>query len=114
MTEVRKGQAPPKIERAAFHDRFMESYQDPAFGAESEALARIEIIAWEAYQEGRKAPVTRKAGPGYADPDYELSADWLEAKSRIEHAQAAWSRSETPSRVLMINGSPRNDGTCPG
>ena len=114
MTEVRKGQAPPPIERTEFHERFMQSYSDPAYRAESEALARIEVIAWEAYQEGRKAPVTRKAGPGYADPEYELSVDWLEAKARIERAQAAWSKPETKSRVLLINGSPRNDGTCPG
>jgi multimeric flavodoxin WrbA len=114
MTEVRKGQAPPPIERTEFHERFMQSYSDPAYRAESQALARIEVIAWEAYQEGRKAPVTRKAGPGYADPEYELSVDWLEAKARIERAQAAWSNPETKSRVLLINGSPRNDGTCPG
>jgi multimeric flavodoxin WrbA len=114
MTEVRKGQAPPMLERAEFHERFMQSYRDPAFQAEAEALGRIEIIAWEAYQESRKAPVTRKAGPGYADPDYELSVDWLEAKARIERAQAAWSRQETVSRVLLVNSSPRNDGSCPG
>jgi multimeric flavodoxin WrbA len=114
MTEVRKGQAPAPIERTEFHERFMQSYRDPAYRAESEALARIEVIAWEAYREGRKAPLTRKAGPGYADPEYELSVDWLEAKARIERAQAAWSKPETKSRVLLINGSPRNDGTCPG
>ncbi|WP_077002448.1 flavodoxin family protein [Variovorax sp. KK3] len=114
MTEVRKGQALPKIERAEFHERFMQSFHDPAYQAESDALARIEVIAWEAYDEGRKSPVTRKAGPGYADPDYDLSVDWLDAKERIERAQAAWSKSETKSRVLLIDGSPRNDGTCPG
>ncbi|MGO4396359.1 flavodoxin family protein [Variovorax sp. M-6] len=114
MTEVRKGQAPATLERADFHERFMDSYHDPAFRAESQALARIELIAWDAYQRGRKAPITRKAGPGYADPDYELSVDWLEAKDRIERAQTIWGSSATPSRVLLINGSPRNDGTCPG
>ena len=114
MTEVRKGQAPSPLERAEFHERFMQAYRDPAFQTESEALARIEIIAWEAYQQGRKSPAARKAGPGYADPEYELSTEWLETKERIERAQAAWSRPETKSRVLLINGSPRNDGTCPG
>jgi multimeric flavodoxin WrbA len=114
MTEVRKGQAPPMHERAEFHERFMQPYRDPAFQNEAEALGRIEVIAWEAYQQSRKAPVTRKAGPGYADPDYELSVDWLEAKARIERAQAAWSRPETASRVLLVNSSPRNDGSCPG
>lgn len=48
------------------------------------------------------------------DPDYELSVDWIEARARIDAAQAAWGRPETPSRVLLVNGSPRNDGTCPG
>jgi multimeric flavodoxin WrbA len=114
MTEVRKGQAPAPLARTAFHERFMESYRDPAFGTETAALARIELIAWEAYQEGRKAPVTRKAGPGYADPDYDLSVDWLQTKAAIDAAQAAWGRPETRSRVLLVNGSPRNDGTCPG
>ena|GEM_PF-4723994 len=32
------------------------------------ALARIEEIAWQAYQGGRKSPVTAPAGPGFADP----------------------------------------------
>ena len=111
---IRKGQAPEKLQRADFHDRFMQPYQDPAFKTESEALKRIELIAWEAYEEGRKAPVTRKAGPGYADPDYDLSVDWIEAKARIDAAQAAWRSPSTRSRVLLVNGSPRNDGTCPG
>jgi len=114
MTEVRKGQAPRQIEREAFHERFMDSYRDPAFRSEAGALARIEVIAWEAYQEGRKAPITRKAGPGFADPGYELSVDWLEARDRIAQAQANWSLPDTPSRVLLVNGSPRNDGSCPG
>ena len=112
--QIRKGQAPGQIDRDAFHDRFMQPFQDPAFGAESESLKRIEILAWQAYEEGRKSPVTRKAGPGYADPDYDLSVDWIEAKQRIDAAQAAWGNPATKSRVLLVNGSPRNDGTCPG
>lgn len=114
MTEVRKGQAPAVLSRDVFHERFMESFMDPAFQAEEKALSRVEQIAWEAYQEGRKAPRTRKAGPGYADPEYELSIDWLAAKDRIEKAQAAWRDPATPSRALLVCGSARNDGTCPG
>lgn len=114
MTEVRKGQAPAVLSRDVFHERFMESFMDPAFQAEEKALTRVEQIAWQAYQEGRKAPRTRKAGPGYADPEYELSLDWLAAKDRIEKAQAAWRDPDTPSRVLLVCGSARNDGTCPG
>lgn len=35
--------------------------------------------AWDAYSHSRKSPITRKAGPGFADPDYEISVDWLAA-----------------------------------
>jgi hypothetical protein len=111
---IRKGQAPDQLQRAEFHDRFMQPFQDPAFKAEAEALQRIEVVAWEAYKGSRKSPVTRKAGPGYADPDYDLSVDWLDAKARIDAAQASWGKPQTRSRVLLVNGSPRNDGTCPG
>src|SRR6476620_5834774 len=97
---LRKGKAPKTLQCAVFHERFMQPYQDPAFTAEWEALQRIELIAWEAYEEGRKAPVTRKAGAGYADPDYDLSVDWIEAKARIDAAQARWSNTDTRSRVL--------------
>ncbi len=114
MIKIRKGQAPAVLSRSAFHERFMQSFVDPAFKAEDEAISRVEAIAWDAYQDGRKSPVTRKAGAGYADPDYDLSVDWLDTKSRIEKAQAAWGESTSPSRVLLICGSARNDGTCPG
>ena len=114
MIEIRKGQAPAVLSRPVFHERFMASFLDPAYSAESEALAHLEAIAWDAYQEGRKSPVTRKAGPGYADPDYDLSVEWLQTKARIEEAQVNWGNPGSPSRVLLVCGSARNDGTCPG
>jgi hypothetical protein len=39
MTQVRKGQAPAQLSRTAFHERFMQSFVDPAFRSEDEALA---------------------------------------------------------------------------
>ncbi|WP_309684218.1 NAD(P)H-dependent oxidoreductase [Polaromonas sp.] len=114
MTEIRKGQAPPVLSRQLFHERFMQSFMDPAFRAEEAALSRVEALAWDAYQQGRKAPLTRKAGPGYADPDYDLSVEWLDTRARLEKAQAAWQDPACASRVLLINGSARNDGSCPG
>ncbi len=114
MTEIRKGQAPAVLSRSAFHERFLESFMDPAFRAEDEAISRVEAIAWDAYQEGRKAPLTRKAGAAYADPTYELSVEWLKTKSRIEKAQTKWHNAKSKSRALIICGSARNDGTCPG
>jgi multimeric flavodoxin WrbA len=114
MTDVRKGQAPPPLARDEFGQRFRESFADPAFAPEKDAIARLETIAWQGYEQGRKAPVTRKAGPGYADPDYELSVDWIATKEKLDRAQAGWSDPATPSRVLLVCGAARNDGTCPG
>ena len=114
MIEIRKGQAPDPLNRAAFSVRFRATFIDPAFRTEDPSIARLEDIAWAAYTEGRKAPFTQKAGPGYADPDYDLSTEWIATKQRIEAAQRAWADPASPSRVLLICGSARNDGTCPG
>ena len=111
---VRKGQAPGRLDRTEFSVRFRASFMDPAFHNETESIARLEEIAWQAYRDGRKAPVTQQAGAGFADPDYELSVEWLATKQRIEEAQRRWSEPATPSRVLLVCGSARNDGTCPG
>ncbi len=114
MTDVRKGQAPDHLARDAFAERFRNAFDDPAFAAEAPAISRLEQIAWEAYAEGRKSPRTRKAGPGYADPDYDLSTEWIATRDKLERAQTTWADPATKSRVLLIVGSPRNDGTCPG
>jgi multimeric flavodoxin WrbA len=114
VIEIRKGQAPAKLGRTEFGIRFRAAYIDPAFRAEDSSIARLEEIAWQAYREGRKAPFTRKAGAGYADPDYDLSTEWIATKERIDAAQVRWADPVSPSRVLLICGSARNDGTCPG
>lgn len=62
---LRTDQAPAILSRKVFHDCFMQSFMNPAFKPEAEALGRIESVAWDACKEGRKAPVTRKAGRGY-------------------------------------------------
>ena len=114
MIQIRKGQAPSELVRSEFGVRFRASFYDPAFRGEDAALARLEEIAWQAYAEGRKAPVTQKAGPGFADPDYDLSTEWLATKQRIDAAQRRWADPAVSSRVLLVCGSARNDGTCPG
>jgi multimeric flavodoxin WrbA len=111
---IRHGQAPGRLGRAEFSVRFRATFIDPAFRSEDEAIERLEEIAWLAYTDGRKAPFTQKAGPGHADPDYELSSEWIATKQRIDEAQRRWNDPSTPSRVLLICGSARNDGSCPG
>lgn len=112
--DVRKGQVAEKMSRAAFHDRFIARFHDPAFRAEDEAFVRLEAISWDAYSSARKSPVTEKAGTGFADPDYDLSVEWRSASDRIKAAQARQSDPATASRVLIVNASARNDYTCPG
>jgi multimeric flavodoxin WrbA len=114
MTKIRTGQAPAPLTRVQFHERFQVRFHDPAFEVEREAIARLEAIAWEALQEGRKAPITRPAGPGFADPTYELSLQWSDTRARLQAAQKLWGDSAASSRVLLVCGSARNDGTCPG
>src|SRR5262245_2244293 len=111
---IRKGQAPGPLTRAAFRERFAASFLDPNFDAERQSIARIAEIAWRNYKAGRKAPLTRKAGAGFADPDYALSVEWSETRARLRAAERAYRDPATRSRVLVIVGSPRNDGTCPG
>lgn len=113
-TRVRTGQAPAPLGRDEFALRFRGRFGDPAFRAEDDAIARLEAIAWQAFDEGRKSPVTTKAGPGYADPDYDLSVDWTEAKARIAAAQRGHDDPASPARVLVVCGASRNDGSCPG
>lgn len=113
-TDVRTGQAPPQVDRQEFGRRFRLAYEDPAFGAAREALTQVEEIAWRAYDESRKAPRTRPAGEGYADPQYKLSEEWIAQREQLQQAAVRQQDKSTPSRVLLICGSPRNDGSCPG
>ncbi len=111
---VRETPKPAKLGRDEFGRRFRARFDDPAFAAAADALARIEGIAWEAYADGRKAPRTRRAGSGYADPDYDLSVDWIATRDRLQAAAARQADRATPTRALIVIGSSRNSGTCPG
>lgn len=113
LTDPRKGMPDPKIDEETFKARFRSSFCDPAFDQLDNEIEAIAQIAWEAYDQGRKAPTTEKAGPAFADPSYELSTEWLEAKKRIDRAAEAHNDPQRPSRVLLINGSPRSEHTCP-
>jgi multimeric flavodoxin WrbA len=114
VNEPRTGQAPEPLSRDEFRLEFRRSFYDPKFDAVAEELAKVEQIAWENYHDGRKAPVTQKAGPEFADPDYDLSVEWKATRDRLIAAEALQKNPATRSRVLLICGSSRNDGSCPG
>ena len=112
--EPRKGMPSPRLTEAEFKQRFRSQFIDPAFDTLSPELDRIVAAAWDAYEHSRKAPRTTKAGSGYADPNYDLADDWIEAKAAIDRAQADYESDDRPQRVLLINGSSRSEHTCPG
>jgi multimeric flavodoxin WrbA len=110
----RKGMPSPQLSEAEFRARFLSQYRDPAFAPLAAELDRVAAAAWQGYSQHRKAPHTRKAGPGFADPDYDLSVDWIAAREAIHAAQARHEDPTAASRVLLINGSSRSEHTCPG
>jgi multimeric flavodoxin WrbA len=77
-------------------------------------IDRLADIAWDGYENSRKSPRTRPAGPGFADPSYELAVEWSEASRRVREAQRRQSDPNSPPRVLLINGATRSEHTCPG
>lgn len=110
----RTGQGAGHLDRVTFGQRFRQSFADPHFDQAKAQIALLEDIAWQNYQDGRKAPLTRTAGAGYADPDYEIAIEWLDTKAAIDNAKLTQADKTTPDRVLIIIASHRNDDTCPG
>lgn len=68
LPQVRTGQTPTKLTKEEYLKRWRQEFFDPAFMSENGDLDAIAEIAWDAYQDERKSPRTRKAGPGFADP----------------------------------------------
>jgi multimeric flavodoxin WrbA len=113
-TETRRGMPERDLPRAEFERRFKSRFIDAAFAPLQKEIDAIAGAAWEAYADSRKAPLTRKAGAGFADPDYELALDWLAARDAIAEAQKHHDDPDGPGRILLVNGSSRTEHTCPG
>ncbi|MCK1494518.1 flavodoxin family protein [Bradyrhizobium sp. 180] len=116
MTEadIRKGMPPVRLSREEFESRYRSQFVDPAFAPLQRELDAIVGAAWDAYSHSRKAPLTRKAGAGFADPDYDIAVDWLEARAAVLAAQRRHDDASETLRILIINGSARSEHTCPG
>jgi multimeric flavodoxin WrbA len=112
--DIRKEMPPVKLSREEFEKRYRSRFIDPAFAPLHRELDAIVAAAWDAYSHSRKAPVTRKAGEGFADPDYEIAADWLDAREAILGAQRLHDDRNASPCILLVNGSPRTEHTCPG
>jgi multimeric flavodoxin WrbA len=103
-----------QLTKEEFKKRYWQRFYDPAFGALTAEIDRIAEAAWQAYADYRKSPYTHAAGPGFADPDYQLSDDWRLASQKIQEAERRQKDAASPSRILLINGASRSEHTCPG
>jgi multimeric flavodoxin WrbA len=111
---VVKGTASVQLSKAEFLRRFRQRFRDPAFEAVAGELERLAEVAWTSYSEYHKSPRKRRAGRGFADPDFELAEEWLATRRAIHAAERQRKRKGARSRILLINGSARSDQTCPG
>lgn len=109
--KIRKGQPDHKLSHEAFLTEFKKSFYDPRFRVMDTEIERLGDIAFKNYEEGRKTPITQKAGDEFSDPHYDLSVEWMETRNRL--LEAAERHSRSPSKILIINASPRNEHTCP-
>ena len=103
-----------QLDRGEFERRFRQRHEDPLFDGVDAALRAVIDAAWQSYDAYHKAPRTRKAGPEFADPDYDLSTDWLAARDAIRAAEAKNRDKALPPKILVINGSARTNQSCPG
>ncbi len=114
MTKPRKGQYGGMLSRDEFRIRFYGSFGHPEFETISDAVAQVESVAWDVYTNTKKTAHTIKAGNEFADPSYDLSLEWKHTRDRLIAAEARQKDADAPSRILLICGADRNDGTCPG
>jgi len=111
---VRKGQGDVKLSREEFVARLGERFYDPAFDTVRAEIDRIIEVAWQSYDEYHKSPRKRRAGSGFADPEFELPVEWLAAHDAVTAAEERQRDRAAPRRILLICGAARHDQTCPG
>lgn len=114
IPEIRKGQASGPVPRAEFEKRFRAQFYDPRFDAVKGSVDQLLEIAWKNHCDARKSPRTSRAGPGFADPDYDLSDEWRATHTAIREAEQHQRKADSVSRILLVCASSRNDKTCPG
>ena len=111
--KLRTGQGSTMLSRDEFERRWKQQFYDPAFEKAQSEIDLLAGIAWEAYNDHRKSPRTRKAGPEFADPEHELAIEWLETRGQIRAAEKKQKKHDSYSQILLVCASPRTDETCP-
>ncbi len=117
---VRRAAGPVDPQRVGFHKYLLKEHNRCGhrglddFEPFANELERIIEKAWDGYKQYRKNPRTRRAGREFADPDFELPTEWLETRRAIQRAEKLRQARQSPSRILLINGSSRTDQSCPG
>ncbi|HSE43044.1 MAG TPA: flavodoxin family protein [Acidobacteriota bacterium] len=111
---VVKGMDSVQLSKEEFRKRFLQHFYDPAFDAVKKELNAVLEVAWDGYEKYRKNPRSEKAGKDFVDPEFKLPVEWLETRKQIMEAERIQRDGHSPSRILLINGAPRSDQTCPG
>src|SRR3979411_2574731 len=109
--DIRRGMPSVELSRDEFEKRYRGRFVDPAFKPLQRELDAIIAAAWDGYSNSGAAPLTRKAGPGFADPNYDISVEWIAAREAILAAQRRHDDASESLRILLINGSSRNEHT---
>lgn len=112
--KVRKGMPGVQLDKQEFRQRFLAKFYDPDFEPLTRELDKIIDVAWTTYDRYHKTPRTRKAGLGFADPEFDLPIEWLETRNQILAAERRQKNTKSPSRILIVNGSSRSEHSCPG
>lgn len=102
------------LTKEQFRERFYQKFYDPEFNKVAAELEKIFEVAWDGYIQYRKSPRQQAAGAAYADPAMRLPVEWLQTRAAINAAEKRQKDPRSPTRILIINGSPRSEHTCPG
>ena len=94
--KVRTGQGDVKLTREEFERRVRQRFYDPAFQNVERQISEIIEVAWNGYDVYRKSPRKRKAGPGFADPEFEPTT--YVASRPVHHARP----SSTVANVFTV------------
>ena len=111
--EPRHGMPSPKLARDEFLRRYLQQFADPAFDQVRGQIDEAAGIAWEAYQAGRKAPLTRKAGSRIPRSGLQAFARLAERARRHPLRNSAMTTRRGAAHPADQR-SPRSEHTCPG